>query len=285
MTNCLSQCPKIISDIYCNTKEVLKAVKSDNKERLSQNLPSQGATITFLLTHSLEKLNGIWSITQSNLPSNIFTFTIKYLNNTLPTRKNLLKWNLGQTSDCEFCLLPETLLHVIAGCKVYLDLGHYTLPHNSALNFLATSFQAINRSSLYADLPGFLSPSIITGDQLRPDFLLKNKENCLFVLELSMGFETNLNCSVNRKSEKYATLISDLKRQSKSVSFVNLSLSSLCIFDNSCSSFIDICDSLSIDHQQKRYLISKLSSISIRTTYYIFYCRNKTQSNPGLLPF
>ena len=101
-------------DIYRNTKEVLKAVKSDNKERLSLNLPSQGATITFLLKHSLEKLNGIWSSTQSNLPSNIFNFTIKYLNNTLPTRKNLLKWNLSQTSDCEFCLLPETLLHVVA---------------------------------------------------------------------------------------------------------------------------------------------------------------------------
>ena len=272
-------------DIYRNTKEVLKAVKSDNKEHLSQNLPSQGATITFLLKHSLEKLNGIWSSTQSNLPSNIFNFTIKYLNNTLPTRKNLLKWNLSQTSDCEFCLLPETLLHVVAGCKVYLDQGRYTWRHNSALNFLATSFQAINGSSLYADLPGFLSPSIITGDQLRPDLLLKTKENCLYVLELTIGFETNLNCNAVRKSEKYATLVSDLKSQFKSVSFVNLSISSLGIFGNSCSSFIDMCDSLSIDHQQKRYLISKLTSISIRTTYYIFCCRNKTWTNPELLPF
>ena len=272
-------------DIYRNTKEVLKAVKSDNKERLSQNLPSQGATITFLLKHSLGKLNGIWSSTQSNLPSNIFNFTIKYLINTLPTRKNLLKWNLSQTSDCEFCLLPETLLHVVAGCKVYLDQGRYTWRHNSALNFLATPFQAINGSSLYADLPGFLSPSIITGDQLRPDLLLKTKENCLYVLELTIGFETNLNCNAVRKSEKYATLVSDLKRQFKSVSFVNLSISSLGIFGNSCSSFIDMCDSLSIDHQQKRYLISKLTSISIRTTYYIFCCRNKTWTNPELLPF
>ena len=239
-------------DIYRNTKEVLKAVKSDNKERLSQNLPCQGPTITFLLKHSLEKLNGIWSSTQSNLPSNIFNFTIKFLNNSLPTRKNLLKWNLSQTSDCEFCLLPETLLHVIAGCKVYLDQGRYTWRHNSASNFLATSFQAINGSSLYADLPGFLSPSIITGDQLRPDLLLKTKENCPYVLELTMGFETNLNCNAVRKSEKYATLVSDLKCQFKSVSFVNLSISSLGIFGNSCSSFIDMCDSLSIDYQQKR---------------------------------
>ena len=99
---------------------------------------------------------------------------------------------------------------------------YYTWRHNSAFNFLATSFQAINGSSLYADLPGFLSPSIITGDQLRPYLLLKTKENCLYVLELTIGFETNLNCNAVRKSEKYATLVFDLN--------VSLSQSRLSIF-------------------------------------------------------
>ena len=93
-------------DIYRNTKEVLKAVKSDSKERLIHNLPSQVAIISFLLEHSLKKLNSIWSIAQSNLLTNIFNFTIKYLNNTLPTRENLSQWNLSQTSDCQFCLNP-----------------------------------------------------------------------------------------------------------------------------------------------------------------------------------
>ena len=76
-------------DIYRNTKEVRKAVKSDSKESLIHKLPSQGAIISFLLENSFKKLNSIWSIAQSKLPTNIFNFTIKYLNNTLPTRKNL----------------------------------------------------------------------------------------------------------------------------------------------------------------------------------------------------
>ena len=109
------------------------------------------------------------------------------------------------------------IIIIIIRCKVYLDQGHYTWRHNSALNFLATSFQAINGSSLYTDLPGFLSPSIITGYRLRPHLLLKTKENCLYVLELAIGFETNLNCNAVRKSEKYATLASELNRQFKSV--------------------------------------------------------------------
>ena len=260
--------------IYRNTKDVLKAVKSDSRERLAHQLLSQGATISFLLDHSLKKLNGLWSVVQSNLSTNIFNFTIKYLNNTLPTHKNLSLWNLSQSSDCEFCLLPETLLHVNAGCKVYLEQGCYTWRHNSALNFLATCLKAKEGSSLFADIPGFSSPSIITGDNLRPDLLLRTKENILYVLELTIGFETNLNCNAERKRLKYARLVSDLRPRFKSV-----------IFNASCSSFLEMCDSLSIDDQHKRYLISKLSTISIHTTYYIFCCRNKTWTNPELLPF
>ena len=122
-------------DIYRNTKELLKAVKSESKERLIHNLQSQGAISSFLLANSLKKLNSIWSIAQSNLPTNIFNFTIKYLNNTLATRKNLSLWNLSQTFDCQFCLNLETLLHIVAGCKVYFEQGHYTWRHNSGLNF------------------------------------------------------------------------------------------------------------------------------------------------------
>ena len=118
--------PNLQYDIYRNTREVLKAVKLGNRERLTHNLPSQGALLSFLLDHSLKKLNGIWSGVQSNLPVNIYNFTIKYLDNTLPTRKNLCLWKLRQSSDCQFCLLSETLLHVVAGCKVYLEQCRYT---------------------------------------------------------------------------------------------------------------------------------------------------------------
>ena len=190
-------------DMYRNTKEVLKAVKSGNRERLTQNFPSQGALLSFLLDHSLKKLNEIWSGVQSNLPANIFNFTIKYLKNTLPTRKNLSLWKLCHSSDCQFCPLPETLLHVVAGCKVYLQQGRYIWRHNSVLNFLTTSLKAVDGPSLFADIPGFPSPSFITVDDLRPDLLLKTKDNCLYILELTIGFETNINSIAERKHLKF----------------------------------------------------------------------------------
>ena len=50
----------------------------------------------------------------------------------------------------------------------------------------------MNHSNLYADLPGYISPSVITGDELRPDLLITLENKCIYILELTVGFESNL---------------------------------------------------------------------------------------------
>ena len=92
---------------------------------------------------SLSSLNSLWSSAQSKLPTNIFNFSVKYINNTLPTQVNLHKWGLSSSSDCSFCLVHESLLHVVSGCKVYLQQGRYTWRHDSILLFIAKSFQSL----------------------------------------------------------------------------------------------------------------------------------------------
>ena len=37
-------------------------------------------------------LISIWSTVQREMPKNIFSFNIRYINNSLPTRSNLSKW-------------------------------------------------------------------------------------------------------------------------------------------------------------------------------------------------
>ena len=86
----------------------------------------------------------MWSIAQSKLPKNIYNFTIRYINNSLPTRKNRKRWAISSNSDCSFCLSPETLLHIVAGCQFYLD--RFTWRHNSGLNFLARTLQTVDGS-------------------------------------------------------------------------------------------------------------------------------------------
>jgi hypothetical protein len=96
-------------------------------------------SVSNIIKHSTLSFNSIWSSVQSKLPKNIFNFTIRYRNNTLPTRKNLQKWGISPTSECSLCLNPESLLHVVAGCKTYLNEGpHFTWRHDSVLNFIAS---------------------------------------------------------------------------------------------------------------------------------------------------
>ena len=123
-------------DAYRNSKQVLKAARQNHTNKLQSNLTSQGFIITFLLNHSLKAINSLLTSAQSELPKNTFNFTVRYHNNALATRKNLTLWNLSQTSDCSFCFQPESLLHVAAGCKNYLNEGRFTWRHDSVLNFL-----------------------------------------------------------------------------------------------------------------------------------------------------
>jgi len=178
---------------------VLKAFRSSQEERLQSHLVLQGSFFSAVISKSLPKINSIWSSVQSNLPKNILNFTVRYINNTLPTRKNLSKWGLATSSDCHFCLKPESLLHVVAGYNNYLNEGRYTWRHDSVLHLIASSLQGVTGTTLYADLPGFISPSVITGDNLRPDLLLAFKNTCLYILELTIGFETNF--SIERSSK------------------------------------------------------------------------------------
>ena len=179
------------------------------------------------------------------------------------------------------CLNPESLLHVVAGCQQYLD--RFT----SILNFIAKSLQPVINvhSSLSADANGFLNPSIITGENYRPDLLFLIQSKCLYVLELTVGFESNLNNNAVRKKEKYVNLINETSRNYRCVRFVNLSMSSLGVFSDECSTFLDMMNDIGIDKKQQRYIIKKVINIAIRATDYIFCCRNRNWDSPDLMQF
>ena len=93
---------------------------------------------TNVIKHSLSSVNSIWSSAQSHLPKNIYNFTLRYINNSLPTRTNMTRWGLSQSPDCSFCLNPESLLHIVAGCQHYLD--RFTWRHDSFSTSLPTHF-------------------------------------------------------------------------------------------------------------------------------------------------
>ena len=140
-------------------------------------------------------------------------------------------------------------------------------------------------NNIYVDLPGFLNPSIVTGDEYRPDFLLTTKDNCLYILELTVGYETNLRNNIKWKKDKYLDLIEEQNKHFKLVEFINLSISALRVFDKESSAFLKMLNRLNVSESQTKYCIKKIINISIRSTYYILYRRNKEWTNPDFMKF
>ena len=138
---------------------------------------------------------------------------------------------------------------------------------------------------MYADIPSFLSPSFITGDSLRPDLVLITKNSTLYILELTLGFESNIEINSGRKASKYSPLILDLKKSYSDVKFVNLSMSTLGIMGKSSESLFLMLDELKFDKTVQKHIIRKTMNIAIRCSYYVFCRRNKAWNNPDLLDF
>ena len=112
----------------------------------------------------------------------------------------------------------------VSSCKSYLDDGMYTWRHNLVLSYLAKSMSSIKNASLYADLPSFPSPSLITGDSLRPDLVLVLNNTNVYLLELTVGFESNIKVNSDRKAAKYHPPLTSLRTEYTNINFVNFSM-------------------------------------------------------------
>ena len=196
-------------DVCKSTKEVLKDFRSNQEDKLQHHLTSQGFFFSNVIKYSLSSVNSIGQRSSLIYPR---TFTILPSTTLTTPSLHVRIWQDGDYPDCSFCLNPESLLHVVAGCQQYLD--RFTWRNDSTLNFIAKSLQPVINvhSSLYADVNGFLNPSIITGENYRPDLLFLIQSKCLYVLELTVGFKSNLNNNAVRKKEKYVNLINEMSR-------------------------------------------------------------------------
>ena len=88
-----------------------------------------------------------------------------------------------------------------------------TWRHKSALSFIAQALESIKAAQLYVDLPGYLSPCTIADENRRPDILFSTADNTFYIIELTMGFDTNLDNNAHRKEHKYRPLLTDLAKE------------------------------------------------------------------------
>ena len=107
---------------------------------------------------------------------------------------------------------------------------------------------------------------------VRPSSFLTDGK-ILYISQLIVGFETNIQNDSDRKASKYSTLINDLSP----------SYSKVGVMGPSCSSLSTLLHDLHFDKIIQKRIIMKAMNISIRSSYYIFCRQNKPWNNPELL--
>ena len=111
---------------------------------------------------------------------------------------------------CTFCDQQQTLGHVIGGCETTLLESSYGWGHDS---ILLNIYKTIKSQGLQAfvDIESYPNPSIITGDDQRPDFAIVKSDNLL--LELPVVFERNIKKNFDRKAKHDQQLVPDLSNK------------------------------------------------------------------------
>ena len=212
-------------DTHKNSKE---AVRSQQITRISDELEYQGYIVKLMWSHGSEIFKNLWTQTRDTLSANIYNFTVRYLNNTLPTLKNMTMWGKASSDTCLACNSNgQSLMHVVSGCIVHLQQGRYTWRHNSILANITKALICLKDVQIYADLPGYNCPTTVTRSLKRPDLILVHRKGNVIVVELTCGFITKVQENSERKQTSYNETLQDLNARYKNATFVNLSMSAL----------------------------------------------------------
>ena len=153
------------------------------------------------------------------------------------------------------------------------------LRHDS---ILLNTYKTIKSQGLQAflDVEVYPNPSIITDNEQQPDFAIVKGDN-LLLLELTVGFETNIKKSFDRKMKRYQQLLAELSNKYK-VYYVNLSLGAIGTIgkDSLIMTALKVFD---LSKETLNFIVNRTINVYIRTIYYIFCMRNKEWENPELL--
>ena len=164
-----------------------------------------------------------------------------------------------------------------------MNEGRWNWRHDSILINIARMLAKIQGVIVYCDVDGteFQTPSVITGEIKRPDIVVMKGKECR-ILELTVGFETNMVKNSDRKKKHYADLVARLEKDYE-VKYFDLSMGGIGAIGKDSKKVTDMFEQLGLSKEDCNYLVRKMINVCIRTTYYIFCQRNKEWESPSLL--
>ena len=115
---------------------------------------------------------------------------------------------------------------------------------------------------------------MITGENQRPELIMISN-NKLQLLELTAGYETNIDLNKKRKEENYRALMGRLKQLYNSTQFFKLSMGALGVYGETFISLIRFLSGLGKNKKDIYIALCKICNVCIRCTCYIFCSKNK----------
>ena len=218
-----------IAKVKTKVKNIIQEDISKTWHNHIKSLVLQGQ---FLRLLELEKSCITWKSIAYNLPRGILKFAVNSSIDTLPTKSNLKRWGKRSSTKCNFCDSKETLHHVLNNC-VHM-LPRYLWRHNSILTHIikTISKDLSEQWKIYSDLPDAMQgcstiPTDILVTAQKPDLVIRDSESkSIFIIELSVPFERNIEDTHKKKIDRYENLISDIKDSGYSVRYYALEVGS-----------------------------------------------------------
>ena len=159
----------------------------------------------------------VWSLAVGNLSSSATKFILNAACDTLPHNSNLSLWGRGVPSGCPLCGQKQTLLHILNHCPVALELMRFNHRHDAVLIVISELVRANLTPSqeMIADLPGstYQYPQHISCTDARPDIVVWDDiSKNVYLIELTVCFETNFEVARERKVSRYTDLVEEAEQ-------------------------------------------------------------------------
>ena len=212
-------------------RRVRGLIATEDDEELLNNLmdlPQQGEMVRYFAENSA----AVWANCLKNLPPEPMRFVLNAVVDTLPTNSNLHKWKKRPSSTCHLCQdSRQSLVHVLNNCPKAMALRRYSARHDDVLRILADFVRCYLPPTfrLTVDLPDhhYSFPQDIAPTTLRPDIVWWSEEmKVMWILELTISFETVMDQAHSRKVVKYDELVGTIRRGGFRVGFIALEVGS-----------------------------------------------------------
>ncbi len=192
-------------------------------------LKEQSVIVKCLIEECHKKILDLWQEMVTKLPRSITCFARRALVLSLSNNSNLKRWNIRDSPSCDLCNKIQTQLHVFSYCTVSLQQKRYTWRHDSIITTLLHHLKRATAEDLeiFADCPNCeLQCTSTLFETLRPDIAIRYKRD-LYVIELTVPYETNCKIARRRKQEKYRDLRSPLLVPREKFKLITLEITTL----------------------------------------------------------